>query len=356
MPKIKVLHVLTNSDWEIAGAELLSLFDNCEQPFTIMALVPEGSGVTQILFQRGIAVGCYDATSPSLRKKIKIIKKAIRKVRPDIVHTHTSLHARVAAYLARVPIRVHTQHAIVNFGFFSKWFNSRLSNLIVATTESIRTNLRKNGVPSKKLRVVYHGVPQATESVKEKQQLLRTQLNIPQNAFVAVSFEHLSETYNYVLDTARELPYNVFIVLAGRDGGFRNKLEKRIEKENLQNVRIISNALDIVGILSIADVQLNVSETLGIAQASLFLGMSLGKPIVTTDIEIAKLTETENSSILSIPPNSINALDDAITRLKDDRHLYDNLSKNTKANYRKSFTSGLMAKEIIKIYRQLTGR
>jgi len=356
MSKIKILHVITNNDWEIAGAELLSLFDNCQSPYTLMALVPEGSGVTQILFQRGIPVACYDATVSSQGKKIKILKRAIKKIRPDVVHTHTSFYARKAAYKARIPIRVHTQHSIERFGFFAKLLNNRLSSFVIATTESIQKNLRNNGIERKKLRVVYHGVPQATEAVKEKQQLLRTQLNIPQNAFIVISFEHLTETYDYVLDTARELPYNVFVILAGRDGGFKDKLEERVEKENLQNVRIIANALDIIGILSIANVQLNVSETLGIAQASLFLGMSLGKPIVTTDIEIAKLTETEKFNVLSIPPNNVAALDDAITRLKDDQRLYDNLSKNTKANYRKSFTSGLMAKEITRIYNQLTGR
>jgi glycosyltransferase involved in cell wall biosynthesis len=49
--------------------------------------------------------------------------RLLRRVRPTIVHTHTAKAGtlgRIAAFLARVPIRVHTYHGHVFHGYFSR--------------------------------------------------------------------------------------------------------------------------------------------------------------------------------------------------------------------------------------------
>ncbi len=62
---------------------------------------------------------------PSLFRDIHAffsLQRTVRRERPDIVHTHLAKAgalARVAAYLARVPVILHTYHGHVLSGYFS---------------------------------------------------------------------------------------------------------------------------------------------------------------------------------------------------------------------------------------------
>lgn len=56
----------------------------------------------------------------------------MRKYRPHIVHTHTAkagFIGRLAAFLARVPVRVHTFHGHTFYGYFSPFKNFVLLNI-----------------------------------------------------------------------------------------------------------------------------------------------------------------------------------------------------------------------------------
>ena len=56
-------------------------------------------------------------------KTFFILIKRLRQERPHIVHTHTSkagILGRWAAFIARVPIIIHTPHGHVFWGYFSK--------------------------------------------------------------------------------------------------------------------------------------------------------------------------------------------------------------------------------------------
>lgn len=66
-----------------------------------------------------------------------------RRVRPDIVHTHTAKAGtlgRLAAWLAGVPVRVHTFHGHVFHGYFPRWQTAlyiRIERLLARITTRI---------------------------------------------------------------------------------------------------------------------------------------------------------------------------------------------------------------------------
>lgn len=86
--------------------------------------------------------------------------------RPDIVHTHlfgADAWGRLAAFLARVPIVISTEHNVnpsysVAHRFVNRLF-SRWTDAIVAVSESVkRVSLEQDGVPAQKLRVIPNGI------------------------------------------------------------------------------------------------------------------------------------------------------------------------------------------------------
>lgn len=85
------------------------------------------------------------------------IYQLIRKVKPDIVHTHTAkagFVGRVAAWLAGVPVILHTFHGHVFRGYFSptktqffillERITARMSDTIITLTESLRRELAED--------------------------------------------------------------------------------------------------------------------------------------------------------------------------------------------------------------------
>lgn len=79
------------------------------------------------------------------------IYRLIRRLRPDVVHTHTAkagFVGRVAAWIARVPVIVHTSHGHVFAGYFSRnttrvfllleRLSARVSDAILTLSDDLR--------------------------------------------------------------------------------------------------------------------------------------------------------------------------------------------------------------------------
>ena len=105
----------------------------------------------------------FNPKAPLLAQKNDALRlmKILRKVRPDVVHTHTAragLVGRLAATLAGTPTLVHTYHGHVLHGYFPVWKNrllkqmetglGRLSDRVIAISPAVRDDLLRYGVAS----------------------------------------------------------------------------------------------------------------------------------------------------------------------------------------------------------------
>jgi len=362
---MKILHIITDTNIGGAGHQMLTLLDAMSKDFTAEVIVPKNSRLAPILKSKRIKYHevPHIADQSFSWAGVKAIRRTLKEIAPDIVHTHASFSGRVAARLYRRCKIVHTLHCAFPVPKSRKSFpmrqimggiNNMFSDRIIATSPVAKTTLLEMGASEKKIRVVYNGVPQAKEFPPDKIAKLREKYNIPQNAFVVAYIARLTEIkgHDYVLDTAKELPFNVIVLFAG-DGDYEAHLRERIKNERLNNVRLLGFVSDVDEILAIMDAQINASYVSETSSLSLLQGMSIGKPAIVTNFSGNPYVIENNANGLLVPPCDPEALDDAITNLKNDSDLYEKLSKGAKARYNKQFTATLMAENTENVYREL---
>ena len=362
---IKILHICSDVNIGGAGHQIINLLNSMGEGFTAEVILPEASRLAPILKRMRIKYHevPHIAAQSFSWKGVGAIRRKLKEIAPDIVHTHASFSGRVAGRLYGKCKIVHTMHCAFPVSKRRRTFpvkqllgmvNNFFSNRMIATSPVAEAILLETGASKKKIRVIFNGVPPAKEYTPAKIGMLRRKYNIPNGVFVLAYIARLTEIkgHDYVLDTAKELPYNVVILFAG-DGDYEEHLKKRIEQENLYNVRLLGFIDNIEEVLAIMDAQLNMSYVSESTSLSLLQGMSIGKPAIVTNFSGNVYVIEKNVNGILIPPCDPEALDDAITNLKGDPDLYQRLSEGAKVRYNQQFTAKKMAEETEKIYKEL---
>ncbi|SVA28073.1 uncharacterized protein METZ01_LOCUS80927, partial [marine metagenome] len=143
---------------------------------------------------------------PSLGRSVRIwgdlralllIRRSIRRFRPDIVHTHTAkagVLGRLAAASCQVPVRVHTFHGHTLHGYFGRvvsWASkliervlARGTTVLVAVGEQVRDDLVKARIGRPDQYIV---IPPGVETAEPSDQTLaRSRLGLPAEVPVAL--------------------------------------------------------------------------------------------------------------------------------------------------------------------------
>ncbi|MGD0153002.1 MAG: glycosyltransferase family 4 protein [Thermacetogeniaceae bacterium] len=173
-PLLKVLHIV--SDTNIGGAgRLLLNFLACydRQRLQVSVLCPAGSllaercasyhGVTVLALPE---LPADESFAPGrLWKQIPAIIRVIRQYRIDVVHTHASFAGRLAARLAGGVCVIYTRHRLeaeaAGDGLRSRllsWVNNYTCDRVVAISQAVRDDLLSQGVPDRKIALIYNGI------------------------------------------------------------------------------------------------------------------------------------------------------------------------------------------------------
>lgn len=181
--KVRVLRVITRLNVGGPAHHVLLLSQRLGEPFeTLLVSGQEPPGearATEWIAQYGVPV----AYLPTLGREVQpwrdwhsvwALWRLIRKYKPHILHTHTAKAGaigRLAAWLARVPLRIHTFHGHSFEGYFSPWRHwlyrhierwlARLTHRIVVISERQRRDIveRFRIAPPEKVVVIPLGFP-----------------------------------------------------------------------------------------------------------------------------------------------------------------------------------------------------
>jgi len=216
-----------------------------------MAYVAESAGARVITLP-----GLSREISP-LHDAVAVVRLArlIRRLRPEILHTHTAKAGtvgRVAALLAgdaRPPIVVHTFHGHVLRGYFSPAKTSffrvlermlaRITTVLVAVSPEVRDDLVALGVaPPEKFTVIRLGIElEQRVHCEEQPAEVRRRLGIPPERFVVgwlgrmTGVKQTSDLLT-VLAALRERGIDAGLLLVG-DGPDRDIFERRAQSMGL---------------------------------------------------------------------------------------------------------------------------
>lgn len=362
---IRVLHVITDNNIGGAGKWLVNFFNNVNRSaFSYDVIVPCESNLSHMIEETGTSV-CrlkgLDEKSLDI-KSIKPLFNMIRCKKPDIVHTHASLSARLAARIAGVKGIINTKHCLdAKTGtakkFISKHVNKLLSDKIIAISYAVRNNLLDAGIPGQRISVIYNGVDPVINLDEEEKTKVRTQLGIRPNEQVIGILARLEEIkgHKYFLKAAVRVVEKfekVRFVIAGT-GSLTNDLKSMSKSYGIKDKVIFTGHVkDTFKVFSIIDI--NVITSLSEAFClSLIEGMSAGKPGIGTNTGgIVEIIENGSNGFI-VPPADEKALADAMLTLLNNTAIKNEMGRKGKRIYNKKFTALKMAEMTEKLYKEI---
>ena len=227
------------------------------------------------------------------------LRKVLKQISPDIVHTHTSkagVLGRIAAISLRKNISiVHTYHGHHLYGYFSKFIVNVIvlierlislkTNLLIADSTQVMVDLKKVKVGSKNIwRVIPPGIRSLNIMSRED---ARSEINIEENVFIICWIGRFAEIKNplLALTSYNQLPSkvrNISSMIMIGEGKLMPECKEYSEKNNL-NVVFPGWESNIGPYLAAANVLLITSKNEGfgmvIAEAGFF-----GVPSLSTDV------------------------------------------------------------------------
>jgi len=257
--------------------------------------------------------------------------------RPSIVHTHTAkagMLGRLAAWLARVPVRVHTYHGHVFRGYFGRWETAlyialeralaRITTRIVAISPLQAEELRRYlKVRPEKIRVIPLGLDlRRFVDADELAARERFRARIGAGDRVVVTMVgRLTAIKNHALAlralaSLGESGSNVLLVLVG--GGEEEEGLRASARELGVADRVVFAGWweDLEAVYYGSDVVALTSDNEG-TPVCLIEALACGRPVVATDVGgVADVLEQGKLGLL-VPMRDVEALAAALRRLRD---------------------------------------
>lgn len=324
-------------------------------------LVAEANA-TAIPIERVVTHGNFDV--PVINR----LRSCIRKIKPDIVHTHL-IHADVfgflAARLALVPHIISTRHNDDGFrrNFFLKRFNQMLWRGFsggIAISEAVREfTIAVEGIKPNKLHLVRYGIEYQSmpaDTPAQIREALCRELNIEKGAVIIGMACRLTKQkgVTYALQALARLPKNanVHLVIAG-DGQLMDALKREAQQLRIEGrVHFLGWRADASSLMAGWDIFLMPSLWEGFGLV-LLEAMSKRVPVIASNVSAIPEVVEHGQTGLLVPPRNPDALAQAMQMLVDDRALRAHMGLMAEDYLEQHFTVDRMADETIAVYNQV---
>ena len=370
MKKIKILNVISDTNIGGAGKCIITYCNNYnKERYEIVVAIPRGSLLKNEIEKTGVKIVEIDGLKDKSLDipAIKKLKKIIKEENPDIVHTHASLSARIAAKKCKRKI-VYTRHCdfppskIYRYKFIrflNGKFNEYYTDKIIATSEMAKKNLVKQGISDEKIITVLNGVDRFEKITDGEKTTLKKKYKIAENEKVVGYLARLEELkgHKYLFDAAKiikeKTDFKLKYLIMGV-GSFENELKKYVDDLEMQNDIIFTGFVsDVQSMLNIIDIQVNASYLSETSNLALIEGMSLGIPTVASIVGGTPNVITTGENGILVEKANPEAMANAIIELLQDVQMFSIMKEKSEEIFEEKFTSTVYADNIEKVYESM---
>ncbi len=311
------------------------------------------------------------------------IKKHLRKLRPDIVHTHSAkagILGRFAAYnlnLATSHKRqatkiIHTIHGLA----FHPYQSQRLNKFYIAVEKSTakRTDFFISVADAMTAQATAVGIGRPEQFVtaysaideddflepisQERKSKFRLKYGISEDAVVLVTIARLFmlKGHDYIIESAKELTkrYENCVWLFVGDGNLSEQYRQQVLESGL------AERIRFTGLLPPSEIPLAIQSSDILVHCSLREGLArtlpqamlCGRPAISFDVDGAREVVDENTGRL-IEPKNIEQLTNACAELIQDEDLRKRLGEQGRESVKTKFAPETMVNTIETVYNKL---
>ena len=297
---MKVLHVITGLGVGGAELQLRSILQHTRHEAEVITLYNPGP-VADMIRGDGVRVRDLGMKSNTELSAVRQLRRIIRHGRYDVVHAHlyrSQVYGRLAAWLARTPVVVSTEHSIGETHLERRRMTAgvrvlylateALSDMTIAVSETVADRMTNWGVRRRKMTVIPNGVdfgrvafdPQARERI-------RAEFGIEPGAYVIGVLGRLdpNKRFDLVIEAAAPLldanGGRAKLLIVG-NGGEGDHLRQVAQSSGAgEHVIFAGERHDVSAILSAFDlfVASSAQETFGL---SVLEALANGAPVLYT--------------------------------------------------------------------------
>jgi len=300
--------------------------------------------------------------------------RLIRRFHPDVVHTHSSkagILGRLAAWLAGVPVIIHTIHGLPFHPYESKLNNlayilaerlaARWSTRIVCVAEAMaRQALSKRVGRPEQFVTIYSGMDvEPFRAVRGRQAECRGALGVRPSGRLLSKIARLAPLKGHE-DVIRALPavadeFPDLTVLFAGDGILHHQLQSLAEElgvaGHIRFLGLVQPEL-IPTILGASDAVVHASYREGLARV-LPQALLAGVPVVTYEVDGAPEALATGEGGVLVPPGDVAALAQALLNVLGHPERWKNSARARGDLITDRFRHQTMVREIHDLYRRL---
>jgi len=378
---VKICHVITRL---ILGGAQENTILTCE------GLTERGHDVTLItgpplgpegqLLDRARAGGYRVIVLDEMRREIRLrrdrrayrkLLEHLRRLRPDVMHSHSSkagiLARKAAATVGGMKV-VHTIHGLP-FHRYERWWRNRLyvwlerraaarSDALVCVADAMAARALAAGVGRpEQYTTIYSGMEvDRFLNRPPEADAFRASLNLPTGAVLVTQVSRLAELkgHEYIVSAVEQMEEKrVHFCFVG-DGRLRGRIEERIARAGLTgrfHLRGLVPPESIPAVMHASDVLVHCSLREGLARA-IPQAMLAGLPVVSFDVDGAGEVVDSETGIL-LEPKDVAGLRFAIETLAQTPELRRRLGAAGRQRCREMFDHRCMVDRIEALYERL---